>query len=109
MCICYRFGTLNAILGRFLLKTGILHYTHFGLPNLMVDERICPEFLQEEVCWEQIGPWLENLWEETPERAKMLDNLRQARANLGESGVLPQLAQRVLQVAQREVSGTVGA
>lgn len=98
MCICYRFGWINACLGRFLLKTGLLRYEHMGLPNLLVDERICPEFLQEEVCADKLLPWLEDLWNDTPRRRKMVADLQRVRENLGSRGVLQQLAQRVVAV-----------
>lgn len=100
MAICYRFGLLNEIIGRILRALGFLKYGHMGLPNLLLDRRAVPEFLQEEVCQELMMPLLRDLWRDTPRREQMIADLRQARANLGQPGMLEKMAAVVVAMAQ---------
>lgn len=100
MAICYRFGFINWLIGRFLLFSGLLKCPHFGLPNLMAERRICPEFLQDEVREDLLLPVLHELWEDTPRRTQMIADLQEVRLGLGEPGVLRQVAQTALAMAQ---------
>ncbi len=100
MVICYRFNTLNALVGRFLLATGLVRVDHFGLPNLIADERIFPEMFQEEVRQDLILPYLEDYWAEGTKRQESLDALARIRSMLGEPGVLDKLARTVVAMAQ---------
>ena len=100
MAICYRFGLLNWVLGRFLIISGLLKCPHFGLPNLMADRRICPEFLQDEVREELVLPVLHELWEDTPRRAEMIAALENVRNDLGSPGVLRKVAATAVAMAQ---------
>ena len=99
MAICYRFGLLNEIIGRILRALGFLQYGHMGLPNLLLNRRAIPEFLQEEVCPELMMPLLLDLWRDTPCREQMIADLKAAQANLGQPGMLEKMAGVVVDMA----------
>ena len=92
MVLCYRFGPLDAALGRTLQSLGILRVDRFGLPNLVLDEDVVPELLQEQVEPDRVEAETRKVLDEGPSRDKMLADLDRVRAALGEPGVVECLA-----------------
>lgn len=99
MVLGYRFNRLDAAIGRFLLRTGLLKIKHFALPNLVLDETVLPELLQEEVTPERLVFEAEKLLDPGPERERMLHDLARVREALGTEPVVPRVADYVHRVA----------
>lgn len=99
MILGYRFNRFDAALGKFLIKIGLLKIDHFGLPNLVVNERIIPELLQEEVTPDRLFLEAQNLLREGEARDKMLADLSRVQEALGSSPVVSQVAGYVHQMA----------
>ncbi|MBQ7529174.1 lipid-A-disaccharide synthase [bacterium] len=101
MVLCYRFGLFNAILGKFLLATGILKVDHIGAPSLILDRRITPEFIQEEVTPENLVPAVRQYLDDTPERKQILQDLTWARQSMGEPGTVKKIAASVYKLVEK--------
>lgn len=95
MLLCYRFGALDAALGRTLKALGLLRVDRFGLPNLVLEQDVVPEFLQEEVHPDRLELEARRLWEEGPSRERMLADLARVQAALGGPDVVERLARVV--------------
>lgn len=100
MVICYRFGPIDAFIGRFLVSVGLLRLEHVGLPSLIVNRRIVPELLQEQVTADNLTPMMSDLLADTPVRRQMLADLAEVKASLGQAGVVPQLAAAACKLVQ---------
>jgi lipid-A-disaccharide synthase len=95
MLLCYRFGPLDAALGRTLKALGLLRVNRFGLPNLVLDRDVVPELLQEEVQPDRVEAVVRQLWKEGPVRDRMLADLARVQEALGGPGVVDGLARVV--------------
>lgn len=93
--IVYRTSPLTYFIGRRLVKM-----THFGLPNIVVEEPFLPELLQHEVTGENmvkaISPWLY----QPEEREKVAQQLQGMKERLGGGGAVKRAAEVVLEVAE---------
>ncbi len=90
-------SSITAALARRLLQT-----SHFGLPNLVMDERLVPEFLQERVRTDVIAPVLLDLLEEGSDaRNRQLAGLVRLRERLGQPGA----SERVASIAEELIGG----
>ena len=93
MVLAYRFGLFNSCLGKFLLFTRLLKIDHIGLPSLILKRRIVPEFIQEKASPENLAATLKPLLrEDSPERLRMLADLREVRDSIGEPGTVGRIA-----------------
>lgn len=101
MVLCYRFGLFNAILGKFLLATHILKVDHIGAPSLILNRRITPEFIQEEVTTTNLVPAVRQYLDDTPARRQILQDLAQARQGMGESGAVKRIATSVYNLVEK--------
>ena len=99
MVLGYRFNFFDAILGRFLLWSGLLKIKHFALPNLVLDETILPELLQDEVTPERLFEEAKRLLPGGENRDKMLQDLQRVREALGTDPVVPKVAEYLHSVA----------
>jgi lipid-A-disaccharide synthase len=95
MLLCYRFGPLDAALGRTLKALGLLRVNRFGLPNLVLDRDVVPELLQEEGQPDRVEAVVRQLWKEGPVRDRMLADLARVQEALGGPGVVDGLARVV--------------
>jgi lipid-A-disaccharide synthase len=92
MIICYKLSPLTWKVQRPFLK-GV---KFAGLPNLLSNEAIVPEFIQEEAVPEKMAKAIEKLF--NPEEAeKMKESLRKIRPKLGEPGAIKRVAELILQ------------
>ncbi|MGM9998226.1 MAG: lipid-A-disaccharide synthase [Candidatus Bruticola sp.] len=92
MVLSYKLCPFDAVIGRFLLWSGLLKIEHIGLPSLVVGRRIVPEFLQDEVSPENILPHLRNFMRDTPERRQVKQELLDMRNSMGAPGVVAKIA-----------------
>ena len=60
---------------------------NIALVNIVADRRVAPEFIQHELRADRVAPALLLLLDEnSPERAAMLDALREVRVRMGDPG-----------------------
>ena len=97
----YKVSSMDAFLGRLLVKLGLLHIPRFSLPNLLLDEDAILELFQEEVHPERLVQEARKLLDGGPDRETMLTNLQRARRCLGASPVVSQVADVVYDLARR--------
>lgn len=99
--IAYRSSPLTMAIGLRLLKA-----EHFGLPNLVADARVIPEFKQDEVTPETIAPLLLDLLDETGDvRRRQLDDLARIRAVLGAPGASDRVATMAAELIETAQGG----
>jgi len=84
--ICYRMDRISAAIAKQLIRT-----RHVGLPNLVMDRRICPEVLQDQLTPERLVAHLDRLWD-GPARVAMLGHLAALRQRLGAGGAIGRMA-----------------
>ena len=96
--VAYRMNPFSYWLARRLVRV-----PHIALANLVADARIVPEFVQGDASPEALsGAVLPLLHRDTPERQRMLDDLRRVRERLAKGGA----AERVAAVAGELLAGT---
>lgn len=99
--IAYRFNPLDAWLARVLMRLGLLKVPHFGLPNLILNERIVTEFLQEEATPQRLAEEAERLLVGGSRREQLKSDLARVCEELGSPPVVPKVARFIDQVANR--------
>lgn len=95
----YRFNAFDAWLGRLLQRLGLLKVPYFSLPNLLLGEEVVEELFQEDVNPERLADKARPLLRGGAERARMLEDLRRARACLGSAPVVSKVAGLVVELA----------
>ncbi len=88
MVIMYKMNRFSA----FLAKRFVKHTSHFGLINLVLDERVVPELFQEEAEPSKLVEVLDPLVRDVNQRMIMASKLRPARHRLGSSGATQRVA-----------------
>ena len=76
-----------------------LSNTQFGLPNLVMQEKLVPEFLQSEVTPERLGAALGPILADGPARLLALQQLARVRERLGPPGAIDRVAHFVEKMA----------
>ncbi|MBI4548318.1 MAG: lipid-A-disaccharide synthase [Ignavibacteriae bacterium] len=95
MVVCYRVKPLTFFLGKHLVKARFI-----AMPNILLNERVVPEFLQDEVTAERLADETLAILE-SPTRVRLIrQNLQRIRPLLGSEGVLERTAALILQQAQ---------
>jgi lipid-A-disaccharide synthase len=88
MVIMYRMNRLSAWLAKAFVKTT----KHFGLINLVLDERVVPELFQEMAAPEGLVDEIEPLIVNPEKRRRIGERLRPAKDRLGSSGATARVA-----------------
>ncbi|MCL6630886.1 MAG: hypothetical protein K6U00_14930, partial [Armatimonadetes bacterium] len=92
MVIIYRGSKLTTLEYRLRGK----HIKFIGMPNIIADREICPELVAEAATPSCISELMLALITDTPQRAKMLNELAEARVILGQPGAVEKTARAVL-------------
>jgi lipid-A-disaccharide synthase len=96
MVVVYRTSALTNWAAR-----RVLQVPHIGMVNLMAGREICPERIQAEASPEKLIEALLPLIEDTPRRARMLEDLDQTAFRLGEGGAAEHAAAILLEELSR--------
>ncbi|MBI3930131.1 MAG: lipid-A-disaccharide synthase [Armatimonadetes bacterium] len=92
MVVFYKMNTFDYNLGQFLIARGLLKVPRFVLPNLVLQEDILPELLQNDANPDRVEREAVRLFEEGPERSRMVEALDRVRAALDGPDVVPRIA-----------------
>ncbi|MGE0763485.1 MAG: lipid-A-disaccharide synthase [Bdellovibrionales bacterium] len=91
MVVMYRMNAVTAwIAKRFVRSTA-----HFGLINLVLNERVVPELFQEQADSNGLASALRPLLQDSSLRQQMANRLHQAKQRLGERGATQRVADAV--------------
>ena len=82
------------------LARAVVRVEHIGMVNILAEDRIVPEFVQNEATPARVLSAALPLIEDTPERRRMLDDLARVRERLGGGGASDRAAREVLAVAE---------
>lgn len=93
--IAYRMDRITAALARRLILTA-----HVGLPNLVLDERVLPEVLQDQLSEARLLAHAQVLWQGRA-RAAVVAQLAALRTRLGAGGAIERMAEAVEQELAR--------
>ena len=94
MTVVYRLAVPDYFLGKLL---GI-KVPFFAAPNLVLQRKIVPELLQDEVNPERLTEETLKLLDDTPERNQMLKDLDEVKKNLGELGTVKNIAKFISEI-----------
>jgi lipid-A-disaccharide synthase len=89
MAIMYRMNPLTIFLARWLIRRP----AHFGIINLILNDRVVPEFLQQEASPEALCEALLPFVKSADARREMQDRLSDARHRLGDAGATKRVAE----------------
>ena len=95
--VLYKMARLNYFIGRMLV-----HIDNFSLPNILMNKKIQPELLQDEVQAEKIAAEISKLYRGEAQREKVVADLKISCAKLGKPGAAKRVAQKILEVAANE-------
>ena len=98
--ICYKLNAIDWKIAEFLYWLGLFSVPLFGLPNLVLQQKLVPEYLQQEVRADFLEQRLGPLLEESPERTLALQNLALVRERLGPPGAVARVASFVERMAE---------
>lgn len=90
MVIMYKVNWLSGVIGKMLTK----NLRYFGLPNLILNERVVAELLQQEVTTQRIVFEIEKYMDQDY-REKVILNLKKIRNFLGDAGASKRVADRL--------------
>lgn len=91
MIITYRVGALTWLLARLLVQVRFI-----GLPNLVANDRIVPEFLQDEATPGRLAATAAEILDSPERQARMRTALEDVRVRLGSPGAAERAAREVL-------------
>lgn len=90
--ICYKFNPIDYFIGQVLLRLKLVRVDYFGLPNLVLQEKVVPELLQHEVQPQVLAGLLRPLLVDSTERRQALQELARVRQQLGPPGAVERVA-----------------
>ncbi len=82
MVIMYRMNALTA----WFAKRLVTKTPYFGMVNLVMNRKIVPELFQEQASPEGMAREVEKLISDSPERSRMVSDLKQVKDRLGSKG-----------------------
>lgn len=91
MVVMYRMKAFSAMLAKMLVKST----KHFGLINLVCDERVVPELFQEQASPENIASEIQKMIDDPNYKREIITKLDRARGNLKKSGTTVRVAEVV--------------
>ena len=91
MVITYRLGTLSWLIARLLIDVRFI-----GLPNLVANDGVVPEFIQHDATPERLARAAAEILESPERQARMRAALADVRARLGTPGAAERAAREVL-------------
>lgn len=91
MVVVYRTASLTYTIGKRLIRV-----PHLGMVNLLAGRELCPEIIQDAVTPERLLAAIKPLLDHTPERAAMVEGLRDVKKSLGTGGAARRVAQVLL-------------
>ena len=94
----YRVSGLTAFVAKHLLRFQV---DHISPVNLLLQQRLVPELLQDELTAEALVEQALPLLQPGPERQRMLDGYGQLRSTLGDPGVTERAAKAIFDEVQR--------
>ena len=89
--LIYKLAWPTYLAGRVLLRT-----PYVGMPNVLADRKIVPEFLQNEARPPAIASVVLELMKDSPRRRQMLADFDEVIAQLGETGASEKAARAIL-------------
>ncbi len=96
MVVVYRLSWLTDWIARRFVVTPEVYRVGFSIPNIVMQRRIVPELLNEEVRGSRIRAEVERLLADPAARAQMQGDLAEVRRRLGPPGVLERAAEETL-------------
>ena len=94
----YRVSGVTAFVAKHLLG---FHVPHISPVNLLLNERLVPELLQEQLTAEALMALALPLLRNSPERRAMLDGYKRLRLTLGDPGVTERAARAIFDQVMR--------
>jgi lipid-A-disaccharide synthase len=96
--IIYRVPWITYLIGRTLLG-----FRYIGMPNVIMERKIVPEFLQGAIDPKRIGEIVKTILENTEQACEMRRDLKRLKERLGGSGALNRAAGAIVEyVRQKE-------
>jgi lipid-A-disaccharide synthase len=96
--IIYRVPWITYLIGRTLLG-----FRYIGMPNVIMERKIVPEFLQGAIDPKRIGEIVKTILENTEQACDMRRDLKRLKERLGGSGALNRAAGAIVEyVRQKE-------
>lgn len=100
--VLYKMARLNYFIGKMLVDI-----ENFSLPNILMNRRIQPELLQDEVTPVRIVDEISKLYRGEDHREKVVAGLKLSCAKLGEPGAAARVAKRIIEVAENRSNSAI--
>ncbi len=107
MVVVYRLSWLTDWIARRFVVTPDVYRVGFSIPNIVLQRRVVPELLNEEVSGARIRAEVERLLEDAALRVRMRDDLAEVERRLGPPGVLERAAEETFRVLDSRGAGTL--
>lgn len=98
MIVVYRLSPLTDWIARRFVVTPDVYRVGFSIPNIVLQERVVPELLNDEVNGARIRAEVDRLIDDAAARMRMRDQLAEVGRRLGPPGVLDRAAEETLRV-----------
>jgi len=103
MMILYKLAWPDWCIGKLFIKVPFI-----ALPNLIVQRKVVPELIQMDANATRIVHEALPLFDDAPERRKMIEDLKEVKNLLGTPGVLERIGQFVAHVGEKDGKATMG-